>query len=563
MPTIINQLGLSTTDQVVFTQANQPVVEPLGGNISLAEIMSRFPDTVYQSGPDSRLYKLIQALCGDSGAGLLKAQSLAIRLKNEGPLLVFHDLDTFYAHIFNFPRIKRELYNYDLASDALLSTTYDPTNVSLEKEIWDKIHAADDSYRRRVLDFMAAARSGNSPKGMELAAKAGSGEDADVVENYHWKFDQWSDDPLDIEKVGDTIGTGEFIVMPSGTSNTNDNVDANVLTLDFDLATTSGTFSLTYESITSDPITFDTTNIATAIYNAILGMDSGNIFGLTDVTVAVDLSSNFTYTITINDPQLDALFFGINNGTLVGGIGTLTYPVGDSYYLTPFQYPLASFTEDNYDEITGGTMDADFPLPDDSFYFDNVRYEPAVHLLPELEYNMIRTLDHLRPVGTVMTVKPKRAAHIQVESRAVFSSSENFNLVRWVTGNPGIAWPDRDAAKGQFIQGIVTENGITANVENEGTTFAFGTHVFPALFQTITDVMAYTEDALEDVTYNTADFPDRYVVYKSQHQGQFDRLINLMFPFLGAVADVDQFSIELAVPDEPTPLVTNFPFVIS
>lgn len=565
MPTLVTHLGL-TGDQVTFTQTNDPLVEPLGGNISLADIMKRFPVEVYHEGTNTRVYKFVQALCGDSGAGILKAQSLAVRLKNEGPLLIFHDLDTFYAHVFNFPRIRRELYNYDAAANALLDVSYDPANISVEKEIWDKIHAADSSYQKRVIDLMHATRLGNSPEGMRLAAKAGSGEECDVRENYKWIFDQLADEPLNLERLGETNSTSEFMIEPSSILNTNQTSEAsNTLTLTFTGSPASGTFRLKYETAATSDITWTGSSIATEIFNAIIAISSGTLITLDDLTVTVDPSDLHVYTIVLTNGQLDALFFGVDDNSLNTGSLAFTYPLGDSYYMVDFDYPLASFQEDNIEEIQDSTTwDADNPTTDAAFYADNVALGPTVHLIPDIEYNMVQIVDRLRPVGTVMTVKPKRSAHIKSESRSVFGSSENFNLIRWVTGEPTVKWPPLDAGSGAFIQGIVTENGVTANVENEGTTFAFGTHVFPAIFQTMDSVSAYTNDALGDSLYNSPTFfTDRYIAYKSEHQGQFDVWVKTMFPFLQSISNNDLFGIGLAFPTEPAPLVANFPFILA
>lgn len=559
------QLDVATDPTVTYTQSSNPLVEPLGGLVSIDELMDAFPVEVYHTGSDSRLYKFVSALCGDAGAGILKKQALAMRLKMEGPLLVFRDLDDYYSTVLTFPRIRSELYNYDQASQLLLDTSYDPTNIAVEKQIWDKIHAADSSYQKRVINFMHATRLGNSLEGMTLAALAGSGEDCEVVENYRYLFDQQSDDPLGLEKLGDTTGTAEFIIQPAGIGNTND--DANTDTLNLTGSPTGGTFALQYESAPTEDILVNGSDISGAIYNAIIGISSGDLIQPTDVSVTVVQSTNnCSYTIQFFNPQLDALFLGVNDGlSLTGGTGPgveIDYPIGDAYYMTQFEYPLASFYEDNYSEIISGHLDSDHPTTATGFWAGNANIAPIVRLSPDVEFNMVRIVDRLRPVGTVMTLKPKRASQITVTSGTAFASSENFSIIRWITGNPSVQWPPVDASQGNFIQGVATSNGVTANVENEATSFAFGTHVLPAIFHTLDSLSAYTDGALLDSQYNSSTFfTNRYNIYKSEHVGMFDKWVTMIFPFLQSVASTDDFTVDLAVPVQPTQLLAQAPYL--
>lgn len=203
MPTLA-QLSSTGTDPTLITVTdNIPVVEPLDGPTTVDDVMDRFPEEVYQQGRDTHLYRFLQALGGDSGAGLIKAQAYAARLVFEAEFLNFQVLDQFYAAQFRFKRLKSETYpDFDPSVDALTPTE------------WETIELADQSYKQRVADFFTATRYGTSPQGMALAAQAGSGIECEIVENYKWVFDQFSDDPLGLAPIGTTVSTSEFIVIP-------------------------------------------------------------------------------------------------------------------------------------------------------------------------------------------------------------------------------------------------------------------------------------------------------------------------------------------------------------
>ncbi len=203
MPTLAELVGTQTDPTITQATANDPVVEPLDGPTTVDDVMDRFPEEVYQQGRDTHLYRFLTALTGDAGAGLLKAQTFAARLTFEAEFLNFQVLDEFYAAQFKFKRLLQETYpGFNPDTDALTPTQ------------WDAIQLADQQYRQRMLDFFTATRYGNSPAGLALAGQAGCGVECDIVENYKWVYDQFSDDPLGILPEGTTASTGEFIVVP-------------------------------------------------------------------------------------------------------------------------------------------------------------------------------------------------------------------------------------------------------------------------------------------------------------------------------------------------------------
>lgn len=414
MPTL-QELGADTGQELEFIQANDSQVEPLDGPVSIEALMDRFPETTYTQGRDTHLYKFVAALCGDAGAGLLKRQSYIARLKNEGELLTFKDLDSLYAQVLRFPRLKSELYELD------------PDTAVLTKEEWDNIAKADEHYRHRVMDFFNGARLGNSPEGMEYIAKAGSGVPVEVIENYKALFDLNADDKLGLIIQGNSNSVHEFVLIPRILDNT----------------------------------------------------------GAPDLEVAYQ--SNVTKT---TNPTTGADTW--QTGTNVGAF-----------------------------------------------------------LEPDIERNMVDTLDKLRPVGALMTIKARSLGYNLVAPIAVDASSERIHLIRFITGSQGVEWPVPDN-DGNFIVG---------GVETETKSFALSGREFPSIFHTIEGIHAYDNRALEDSSYNTSNFylvtngVSPYMGYDSEHIGKFYKWVSDIFPFLKTVSDQARFTAEEAIAAPNTPLV--------
>jgi hypothetical protein len=202
MPTL-NEIiaGAAGGTTTVFTTDNI-VIEPLDGPTSVEEVMDRFPEEVYQQGHDSHLYRLLQALCGDAGAGLAKKQAYAARLSYEAEFVNFDVLDDVYVAQFRFQRLRSETYPYHVDADALTPTQ------------WDQVLLADQSYYHRVQEWWEAVRYGTSQEAMRLAASAGTGIDCDVAPQYRFIFDLYSDLPLGLKPEGITNSCEEFTVIP-------------------------------------------------------------------------------------------------------------------------------------------------------------------------------------------------------------------------------------------------------------------------------------------------------------------------------------------------------------
>ncbi len=207
MPFLNELSGTTNPVQTVFSD-NLIINEPLDGPTSVEDVMDRFPESIYQQGRDSHLYRLLTALCGDAGAGLAKKQAYAVRLLWEAEFLNFQVLDKIYAANFGFKRLRDETY------PELLGNTDSITDKALTTDEWDEVQLADQSYFHRIQDFWTATRYGNSLEGMRLVAQAGTGVVCDLVPHYFYIFDQYSDNPLGLDPSGITTSTSEFVVIP-------------------------------------------------------------------------------------------------------------------------------------------------------------------------------------------------------------------------------------------------------------------------------------------------------------------------------------------------------------
>lgn len=213
MPSLAQLTATGSDPTVTVFTSTISVVEPLDGPTSVDDVMDRFPEEVYQQGRDTHLYRFLQALGGDAGAGYIKKQLLAQRLTFEAEFINFQVLDDFYAAQFRFNRLLAETYTFNVEIEALTPTQ------------WDQVQLGDQSYKHRLADFFTAIRYGNAPQGLALMTQAGSGIQSEIVEHYRYIYDQYSDDPLGITPVGTTVSTAEFVAIPRFLNATSDVFD--------------------------------------------------------------------------------------------------------------------------------------------------------------------------------------------------------------------------------------------------------------------------------------------------------------------------------------------------
>lgn len=166
--------GTATTSNA--PSDNQAYVRPLPYLVprSLLQKAAHFSESYWKLDSDSIVFKILDALCRDAGAGNNKKALFVSRLQSSLDSTYFQDLDSFYFGVLGFPRHLSESYTYDPYHNALTSTQ------------WIEVIVKDAKYRARCLDLMSALDHGGSPFGMRQACKAVLGVDCDVFEL--WKY---------------------------------------------------------------------------------------------------------------------------------------------------------------------------------------------------------------------------------------------------------------------------------------------------------------------------------------------------------------------------------------
>lgn len=179
------------------------IVEGLNPTSDFLEYIKRFfPEEIYNLNENSTLYKFLYSLLGDSGVLGIKKALTAPRLYSTLNGTNFNDLDTLFSNLFGLLRAKTELYDYD------------PYNQLLTEKQWTAIKYKDSSFKTRSQDFMRFFQYGNSYDGIMTLAKAASGYQCYIQENWKYLDDLKSDDPIGIQNLGKTSAFEEIIIIP-------------------------------------------------------------------------------------------------------------------------------------------------------------------------------------------------------------------------------------------------------------------------------------------------------------------------------------------------------------
>ena len=156
------------------TPGIDPHVFPLMPPKSIEHRLSNFDQTAFTADPSTVVYRLVDALCGDAGAGDLKKSSTLDRLTNSIEGIFFSDLDYLFGRTGFLPRTEEETYPYDPKVDMLTS------------DQWDEVRVKDAWYRARVRDYFIAAGRGGTPEGLRLAVVCSSSVASDIFEV--WRY---------------------------------------------------------------------------------------------------------------------------------------------------------------------------------------------------------------------------------------------------------------------------------------------------------------------------------------------------------------------------------------
>lgn len=136
--------------------------------------MQHLDDRVYDGGPTTYLYKLVDALCGSSGAGRLIQEIFMSRANNALSTISFRELDYIFGHMNLVSRSTSESYPYD------------PGTQMLTADQWNEVRVKDAWFRARIKAFFDAISTGATPLGIRKCVFAAVGVDADLYEV--WRF---------------------------------------------------------------------------------------------------------------------------------------------------------------------------------------------------------------------------------------------------------------------------------------------------------------------------------------------------------------------------------------
>lgn len=136
--------------------------------------MDHFDGEVYKTDSSTLLYKFLDALCGDAGAGALKKQVFLARLNGALDNIYFSDLDYIFGNVSFLSRTSTESYSFDPMTDMLTA------------EQWDEVKVKDAWYRSRIKDFFIACQKGGTAEGVRYCVHAAVSTDCDLFEV--WRY---------------------------------------------------------------------------------------------------------------------------------------------------------------------------------------------------------------------------------------------------------------------------------------------------------------------------------------------------------------------------------------
>lgn len=108
---------------------------------SIEARLRHFCETYFNTSENTTLFKFVDALCGDAGAGSLKKSTFVQRLGARLDTIYFGDIDNIFGNIGFLVRMASESYPYNPQTDMLTS------------DQWDEVMVKDAWYRARIKDF--------------------------------------------------------------------------------------------------------------------------------------------------------------------------------------------------------------------------------------------------------------------------------------------------------------------------------------------------------------------------------------------------------------------------
>lgn len=450
------------------------LIEPLGGPAHPTSYLDRFPDELYNKAPESHFVRFIYALLGPAGIGWLRKNYLEARLALEDLGVNLTDLDLFYGDPFKFGRIAEEQF------------TNDPSGL-LTKDQWQEIQTKDTQYRNRVIDFLAGARMGNSPGGMHLIARSGLGYENEIFENYRYLYDVHSDNPVGIPYMGHTTSTEEMIIMPR--AEVPRSMQQTVLITG---SPTGGTFSLIFNG-------YQTNSIA---YNALASNANPHISGsiYRDVQAALE-----------NIPII-----GVGQVHVTGGPGPA------NAFIIEFTGNLSNTSVSQFKAINSLTGDPTATIDISTNVSAIESNDTPIQITAIDKYNLYAALSRIKPVTTIPTLTDGPGTTFRQQWLSVNSTSQYIEVVRYVTGQPGINWKQDRA------------HWIEKGIEREAPRIADNLQHHYQGFHNIATISPYTNEALADSNYLLS---GPLINFKSEHIGRFSPAQIVAMPFMSKYTD--------------------------
>lgn len=160
---------------------------------STALRLEHFDEEIYNTDPDTVIFALVDALCGDSGAGSLKKEVFIQRLSAALEGMYFSDLDYVFGNMRVLSRAPSEAYSYA------------PTSEMLTADQWDEVRVKDAWFRSRIKDFFTACTLGSTPRGVRMMVQAAISANCTLYET--WQY-------ADQGYVGRSGSLGELVIQP-------------------------------------------------------------------------------------------------------------------------------------------------------------------------------------------------------------------------------------------------------------------------------------------------------------------------------------------------------------
>lgn len=146
--------------------------------------LEHFDESCYVADSSTILYKFLDVLCGDAGAGSLKKEIFLQRLSGAISGIYGSDLDYIFGNMRYLSRAPSESYTYNPMTDMLTS------------DQWDEVFTKDAWFRSRITDFFRACCAGGTFDGIRYAVHSACSVDCTVFEVWRYIDNFGITDPL-------------------------------------------------------------------------------------------------------------------------------------------------------------------------------------------------------------------------------------------------------------------------------------------------------------------------------------------------------------------------------